>query len=105
MQQPPTTAPLSNPADRRPPTAPPFQGYEPFLDHLVNPAQVVALSLNGTCDTVYLKHPRTMRLCYEGVSVPVTAEGSGWAARELEKDPRRWNGIIHLVRGVHAILQ
>ncbi|CAM9210698.1 unnamed protein product [Ectocarpus sp. 8 AP-2014] len=71
-------------------------GYEPFLDHLVNPAQSVAGSLNGTCDTVYLTHPRTMRLCYEGVSVPVTAEGSGWAARQLEETPTRWDGIIHL---------
>ncbi|CAN0529788.1 unnamed protein product, partial [Ectocarpus sp. 12 AP-2014] len=71
-------------------------GYEPFLDNLVNPAQSVAGSLNGTCDTVYLTHPRTMRLCYEGVSVPVTAEGSGWAARQLEETPARWGGIIHL---------
>eukprot|EP00903_Cladosiphon_okamuranus_P011624 g10933.t1 len=71
-------------------------GYEPFLDHPVNPAQEVALSLNGTCITVYLKPPRTMRLCYEGVSMPVTTEGSGWAAGELEKNPGRWNGIIHL---------
>lgn len=53
--------------------------------------------MNGTCNTVYLKPPRTMRLYYEGVSVPVTTEGSAWAAGELEKDPRRWNGIIHLV--------
>ncbi|CAN0201610.1 unnamed protein product [Ectocarpus fasciculatus] len=71
-------------------------GYEPFLDHLVNPAQRVASALNGTCDTVYLKHPMTMRLCYEGVAVPVTAEGSGWAARQLEETPTRWDGIIHL---------
>eukprot|EP00752_Nemacystus_decipiens_P010489 g9345.t1 len=71
-------------------------GYEPFLDHLVNPAQEVALSLNGTCSTVYLKPPRTMRVCYEGVSVPVTTEGSSWAAQSLETNPRRWNGIIHL---------
>ncbi|CAM9421560.1 unnamed protein product, partial [Hapterophycus canaliculatus] len=71
-------------------------GYEPFLDNAVNPAQGVAVSLNGTCDIVYLDQPRTMRLCYEGVSVPVTTEGSSWAARKLTEDPTRWDGIIHL---------
>ncbi|CAM9561316.1 unnamed protein product [Scytosiphon promiscuus] len=37
-----------------------------------------------------------MRICFEGVSVPVTTKGSGWAARELTEDPTRWDGIIHL---------
>lgn len=72
-------------------------GYEPFLDHDTNPAHEVALSLNDTCDTVYLRQPHTFRLCFEGVSVPVNFEGSSWAAKEIRQDPDRWDGVVHLV--------
>lgn len=81
------------------PAMPTKTGYEPFLDHAVNPAHEVAVSLNGTCDVVSLTRPsRTVRVCYEGVSVAVSPEGSSWTARALQETPRRWDGIIHLVR-------
>lgn len=73
-------------------------GYESFLDHAVNPSHEVAVSLNDTCDTVFLRHPHTMRLCYRGVSLPVTTEGSNWTASALQENPQRWDGILHLVR-------
>eukprot|EP00904_Undaria_pinnatifida_P010134 jgi/Undpi1/6250/HiC_scaffold_20.g08734.m1 len=72
-------------------------GYEPFLDHATNPAHEVAVSLNGTCDVVPLTSPsRTVRVCYDGVAVAVSPEGSSWTARALQEAPRRWDGIIHL---------
>lgn len=73
-------------------------GYEPFLDHAVNPAREVAVAVNGSCDIVYVTPPHTMRVCYEGVAIPVTTEGSSWAAEELTENPGRWDGVIHLVR-------
>ena len=77
----------------------PPAGYEPFLDHATNPAHEVAVSLNGTCDVVPLTRPsRTVRVCYDGVAVAVSPEGSSWTARALQEAPRRWDGIIHLVR-------
>lgn len=71
-------------------------GYEPYLDHGVNPAEEVALLLNSSCDIVYLRHPHTLRLCYEGVSMPVSFKGSRWAAGELRRSPLKWDGILHL---------
>ncbi|CAM9854460.1 unnamed protein product [Choristocarpus tenellus] len=71
-------------------------GYLPFLNFTVNPAFEAMEVLNGTCDTVYLQHPRTFRLCYEGMPLPVSLEGSTRVAGILENDPYKWDGIIHL---------
>jgi pyrrolidone-carboxylate peptidase len=71
-------------------------GYEAFDGMKSNPAQDIARRLHGKCETVMLREPVTLSICFEGWQLPVNSTGAAMVASALREEPYRWDGVIHM---------